>query len=607
VKTFFSKKNVYLYGVPILGAVVVIVFGGVSSLLAAPGKFERRVSIPGLSSRMIKQHIPLHATDDSEQLEISVALNIRNADELDRLIAAQNDPQSPLYHHYITPRDFTETFGPEQRTVDRVVAYLRSQNLEVKSVSSNRVLIHAVGTVADVERAFAVNLADYKYEGRMVYAPTSEPSVPEALAGTILNVSGLDNVALYKRVSRSSEINLHPHRGPDGGYTPAELRGAYNIAPLTDNHYDGTGQTVALFELDGYKPSDINAFLDYHNLGEPKYSDVLVDGAKNVPGANAIEVELDMEILSGIAPGATQKVYIGRNSIVGVNNLYNRIVNDNLAKVVSISWGLCEPAVGESQLKTLNTIFKQGIAQGQAFFAASGDAGAYDCGDSELAVDSPASDPNVVSVGGTKLKSENGNYNSEVAWSCPSCTQLGENGAGSGGGLSAFFERPDYQSGPNIEFTKRAVPDVAAVADPRSGYSIYCTVEGVHCPSTGWLTVGGTSAAAPLWAGIAASVNQYLESQQAPTLGSASALLYKLYNTEQPYPSYHDIVRGSNLYYEAEEGYDQATGVGTPDAWNIARNLATIAQTGSGNEDDSSLQEVSSGDFGVIGYHPSRP
>ncbi|MBX5450857.1 MAG: S8/S53 family peptidase [Thermogemmatispora sp.] len=537
------------------GVVALLLFVGPSAAFAqlhgqAPAN---RSLIRGHMVPLLRNHKPLHSESADHILQLSIALKLRNEAQLDALLAAQNDPNSPLYHHYLTPQQFTEMFGPTPESVNRVVAYLKAQGLRVNGVSPNRTLINASGSVAQVEQAFAVTLADYQVGNRNVYAPTGEPSVPAELGGLILNIAGLDNVAHYRPLGLQRLAADHgPHTGPGGGYTPSELRTAYDMNSLINGGSNGSGQTVAIFELDGYRASDVNAYLNYYGLGSAKYSNVLVDGATNTAGSGAIEVELDMEVVSAIAPGANQKIYIGPNTVTGVNDTYNRIVTDNLAKVVSISWGECEAAAGTSELATLDNIFKQGAAQGQAFFAASGDSGAYDCDNNSLAVDSPADDPYVVGVGGTHLVTgSGGTYSSESAWSNPSDTQRSPHGSGGGGGISSYFARPSYQTGPNLTNAKRMVPDVSADADPATGYSVYCTVAAAGCSSSGWLTVGGTSAAAPLWAGVAADVNQYLASQGKATLGSASATIYRLYNTSQPYSAYHDITSGNNLYYSA--------------------------------------------------------
>ena len=540
--------------------------------------------VPGLHTSR-----PLHASDGARALSLSIALPLRNAAALDALIAAQNTPGSPLYHHYLTPAQFTADFGPDQATVNAVVAFLKSSGLMVNSISSNHLLIDASGSVVRVDAAFQTHIADFSYKGRTVYAPTVDPSVPAALAGMILNVGGLDNVGVYHHAGATTTATpagksahaAKPHAGsgPGGGYTPSELRTAYDMNSLISSD-NGAGQTVAIFELDSYSASDINAYLSYYGLGSAKYSNVVVDGASTSPGAGAIEVELDMEVVSAIAPGATQHIYIGPNTTQGVNDTYNKVVTDNTAKVMSTSWGLCEASSGNAELAALDNIFKQGAAQGQAFFSAAGDSGAYDCNDNTLAVDSPADDPNVVGVGGTTLNTgTGGSYSSESVWSNPADTSRSPNGAGGGGGISSYFTQPSYQSGPGVSNSYsngyREVPDVSADADPNTGYSVYCTVAAAGCSSsTPWIAVGGTSAAAPLWTSLIADSNEYLAGLSKPTFGSASAELYKLFNTTQTYSAYHDVTSGNNLYYPATTGYDLASGIGTPDVWNLARDAA---------------------------------
>ncbi|MEO8973009.1 MAG: protease pro-enzyme activation domain-containing protein [Ktedonobacteraceae bacterium] len=554
---------------------------------ASGGKSGVRTVLPGHLVPALKHLTPIRATDGSRHLQLSISLQLRNQRALKELLREQTMPSSPYYHRYVTPQQFTALFGPTTDGVNKVVSYLRSQGIHVGAISSNRTLIDASASAATVERAFGITIADYMLNGRSVYAPTSEPSVPSNLASLMLNIGGLDNVARYRPQGLSQAIQARmPALGPGGGYTPGELRTAYDMNSLISST-SGTGQTVAIFELDGYLPSDVNTYLSQYSLGSAKYSNVLVDGATNTAGAGAIEVELDMEVVSAIAPGATQKIYIGPNSTSGVNDTYNKIVTDNIAKITTTSWGECESASGNSELAALDNIFSQGAAQGQATFAASGDAGAYDCGDTNLAVDSPASDPHVVGVGGTTITTgSGGTYVSETVWSNPNDTSRGPMGAGGGGGYSSDFSKPTYQTGPGVDSnTMRHVPDVSADADPNSGYSVYCTVGAAGCSSgsAGWIEVGGTSAAAPLWAAMSTDTNAYLVSQGKSTLGSVSADLYTLFNTSQTYTAYHDITTGNNLFYNAGPGYDVASGIGTPDAWNFARDAANLGGGGTNN------------------------
>jgi kumamolisin len=566
----------------ILVATLAVVAWSANSPNAAP---PRHVITSHLIPSLRQAH-PTRDTDGARTLNLSLALTLRNTAQLKALLAAQNDPQSTLYHQFLTPAQFAQQFSPTQVTVDTVSTYLRGQGLSVASVSPNHTLVDATGSVATARKAFAVHIGDFTVDGRTVYAPTDEPSVPAGLGDLITDIGGLDNVGVYRPLKERRPASALSHTtGPGGGFTPSELRTAYDMLPLLSSA-DGTGQTIAIFELDGYRASDVNQYLSSYTLGNAKYSNVLVGGATSTAGAGAIEVELDMEIVSAIAPGATQKIYIGPNSTQGVNDTYNTIVTDNAATVTSTSWGLCETSSGTSELAALNNIFSQGAAQGQAIFAASGDSGAYDCNDATLAVDSPSGDPNIVGVGGTHLiVGSGGSYRSESVWSNPNETSRGSKGAGGGGGISSFFAQPSYQSGPGVDNTysngKRQVPDVAAAADPASGYSVYCTVSAAGCKSSGWITVGGTSAAAPLWAGVAADTNQYLAANGKPTLGSASALLYTLFNTAQPFGAYHDVTTGDNLYYPATSNYDQASGLGTPDVWNLARDAAGVSSGGS--------------------------
>ena len=527
------------------------------------------------------RHALAQAPDTAQALDLSISLSLRNQSGLTQLLAAQNNPHSGHYHQYLSTREFQARFSPTQVTVNQVTAWLRSQGLVVHSVAANHLLIDASGSVATVEAAFQTTLASYQVNGRTVYAPTVEPSVPDALSGMIVNIGGLNNAGIRTHAlsvtNRRGVTQPRVGSGPGGGYTPNELRAAYDMNGLVTND-NGAGQTVAIFELDGYVPGDVNTYLSYYGLGSAKYSNVLVDGASNTAGPGAIEAELDMEVVSAIAPGATQKIYIGPNTDVGVNDTYNQIVIDNVAKVTSSSWGLCEAFSGTSELQTLDNIFQQGAAQGQAFFAASGDAGAYDCGQTDLGVDSPADDPNVVGVGGTGLlTNSDGSYSTESVWSDSSDPSRGPMGLGSGGGLSAYFARPAYQTGPGTtnyySNGMREVPDVSADASPNTGYSMYCTASASGCPVTGWVQVGGTSASAPLWAAIATDLNQYLAVNSLPVLGSASATLYSLFNTPQPHPAFHDVVSGYNLYYYATTDYDLASGIGTPSVGGIAYDL----------------------------------
>ena len=550
---------------------------------------HQRVTLYGQAAPLVQQTRLLRAADANQQLNLSIGLQLRNQVDLDNLLSAIYDPQSPQYQEYLTPDQFNQLFAPTLDQVQQVEVFLQSQGLTVTNVASNNLLIDATGTVVQAQQTFKTQINTYRLGSRTFYANATAPTVPGSISQLITSISGLDNSIQYHPLSQRGQSSRHhveqQHQrsylaGPTSGYGPKDLAGAYNAAPLQSAGTLGDNQTVALFELDGYQQNDVAQYLQNYNLGSPSITNVLVDGFNGSAGQGAIEVELDMEIVAAMAPHANQIVYEGPNTTQGLNDTYNKIVTDNKAQIASTSWGLCENSSGNAELQTLDAIFKQGAAQGISFFAASGDSGAYDCGDTNLAVDSPADDPYITGVGGTNLQLNSGAYGSESVWSNPNNTQRGPKGAGGGGGLSNTFKQPNWQKGPGVhnQYSNgfRQVPDISADADPATGYAIYCTVTNAGCPGTGWISIGGTSASAPLWAGSAALVNQYLQAQGKHRVGFVNPTLYSLFNAKQQFPAFHDVITGNNLFYPATSNYDLASGIGSPDIYNIARDLIAL-------------------------------
>ncbi len=566
----------------LLFAVTTVLVIGTSLIavhLSVRADLNSRVTLNGQFAPLVQQAHLLQTADANQQVNLSIGLQIRNQADLDSLLQAIYDPQSAQYHQYLTPGQFNQLFAPTSDQVQQVVSFLQSQGLAVTGIAPNNLLIDATGTVTQVQKAFNTQVNIYQSGNRTFYANATAPTIPGSISQLITSISGLDNSVQYHPLYQRAPMHLQTiHRqeystqrsrithyaGPGSGYGPKDLAGGYDIAPLQSAGYLGDKQTVALFELDGYN--------------------VLIDGFNGSAGQNAIEVELDIEVVAAIAPHANQIVYEGPNTTQGLNDTYNRIVTDNKAQVVSISWGLCETSSGAPELQTLDTIFKQGAAQGISFFAASGDSGAYDCNDTKLAVDSPASDPYVTAVGGTNLQLNAGAYGSESVWSNTNSTARGPKGAGGGGGLSNTFKRLSWQTGPGVQNSYsngfREVPDVTGDADPATGYAMYCTVSNAGCPSTGWISVGGTSATAPLWAGSTALINQYLQAQGKKVIGYANPALYSLFNAHPQFPAFHDVTAGSNLFYPAVTGYDLASGIGSPDVYNIARDFVSLSVGG---------------------------
>ncbi|HEY1354451.1 MAG TPA: S53 family peptidase [Ktedonobacteraceae bacterium] len=556
--------------------------------LVARANQDTAVALSGQSVPLVQRAHFVRAADVGMLLHLSIGLRPADSAGLQQTLQAIYTPGSPDYHRYLTAQEFTRRFAPDPQQVQQVVFFLQGQGISVQSIAPNRLLIDASVPVGVAERVFHIQINEYTYANQIFYANAQAPAVPAALQPVIRSIGGLDNSVRAQPHLHSAAVSAQA-RAATSGYGPGELSRAYDTLPLAQASIQGEGQTVALFELDGYQTSDIQQYFQHYSLGLPTLSNVLVDGASGTAGQDALEAELDIEVIGALAPRAVQIIYEGPNSTQGLNDTYNRMVTDNQARVISTSWGLCESSMGQAEILLLDTIFEQAAAQGISIYAAAGDAGAYDCGDSNLAVDSPADDPYVSGVGGTHLQVDaKGNYSSEVIWADASDTRRSPAGAGGGGGVSSIFIQPAWQTGsgvisgyssgrpcgaPSGQYC-RQVPDIAAAADPASGYAVYCTVAAAGCAASGWLTAGGTSAAAPFWAGSSALINQYLQQQNLPGPGSASAALYRIFNGQQAVPAFHDITTGDNLHYPASAGYDMASGLGSPDISNLAQDLA---------------------------------
>ncbi|MEV7774797.1 protease pro-enzyme activation domain-containing protein [Kitasatospora sp. NPDC086791] len=525
---------------------------GVSTAQAATPHATPRVALPNTVNPAVAHSEKKGDVPAEQQISVAVSLKLRDTDALDRFLTAVTTPGTPEYGHYLTPEQFTARFGPTQAAVEQVKTYLAQQGLTVTEVSANRQVVNAHGTAAQVSQAFGTHESAYvdPQLQRAFFANDDAASIPSDLASVVQGLSGLDNHAVRKnRLATPNAITPNAATASPSGMSPAQYTGAYN---LNKTGADGTGTTVALWEFDGYQSSNLTTYDSQFGLTGPAVSTVSVDGANydSAPGQGQGEVELDSEIVRGAAPKATQLVYEAPNSDQGEIDMANKIVADNRASVISISWGSCEPDTTAASMTAVDNAFKQAAAQGISIFSASGDDGSRDCtrstsGATVKAVDFPASSPHQTGVGGTNLKVGGGNtYSSESAWST------------AGGGVSTVFAKPSWQTGTGVNGTMRTVPDVASNADPASGFSIYT--------AGGWQVYGGTSAAAPLWSGYAAQFNQKAKAAGQPVLGEASPRLYTVANSSSYGSVFHDVTTGANQDFSAKAGYDQVTGWGSP-------------------------------------------
>ena len=539
------------------------------------------LALPGHIPAAVASAQPLAAVSPAQPVALALALPLHHQAELQDLLRGLSDPSDPRFGQFLTPEQFAARYSPTPEEYNRVIAYAQAMGLTVTATHANRTLLEVTAPAEQINRAFGLRLLTYRSQlnGRTFFAPDAEPQVPVALNGLVSGIVGLSNASLrtpHLREKTWSLITpaLDPYAaghetgsGPGGGLTPSDIKTAYNLSSVSQN---GAGQTLALFELDGYTASDITAYETQFGLPKVPLQNVLLGGYSGAAGSGAAEVTLDIELMTALAPGASKiLVYEAPNSDAGVVAAYNQIATDNTAKEVSTSWGEAENSASASVRSSENTAFQQMAAQGQSIYAAAGDSGADDNG-STLSVDDPASQPYMVGVGGTSLTTNGagGAYKSEKTWNNGSAA----NGAG-GGGISTIWTIPSYQTAlagsaaSKGSTTHRNVPDVSLDADPNTGYAVY--FQGA------WTIYGGTSCAAPLWAGFTALVNQKRVAAGSSTLGFANTSLYNLAATSAYANDFHDIADGStNLFYPAVAGYDDATGLGTFNGANLLADLS---------------------------------
>ena len=497
---------------------------------------------------------PLARYASAANLDFAVGLPLRNRAALASLLHDLYDPASPRFHHYLTPDQFAERFGPSEQDYQQVIQFAASHGLSVTGTHANRTLLDVSGPVAAIERALHVKMEVYQHptEARTFYAPDAEPSVD--LGVPILAVIGLDNFILPRPMNlqmafgTTNAPDYVTGSGPLGYFLGKDFRAAYAPGVVLT----GSGQAVGLFELDGYYASDIAEYESLAQLPDVTLTNVLLDGFNGVPGKNNVEVALDIDMSICMAPGLAE-VIVYEGSMP--DDILNRMATDGRARQLSCSWGF-GPAIDA----TREQVFEQFAAQGQTMFQASGDDGAYSGG-----VYPPSDDTNVTVVGGTLLTTggPGGPWLAETAWS------------GSGGGSSTNFPLPTWQQGLSTAANQgsgsfRNIPDVAALADVSIWLVAFDGEQG---------GIGGTSAATPLWAGFAALANEQAAAEGKPALGFLNPTLYAIGRSAVYITAFHDVTTGNNTNsasptnYFAAAGYDLCTGWGTPAGSNLLNAL----------------------------------
>ena len=569
---------------------------------------------------------------EATPMTVTIALRPRDPAGLQSFATDVSTPGSSVYGQYLTPEQFAARFGPTSSQISEVERSLQAHGLSPGPVSPNGLSIPVSTTAGRLEHAFSLSLSRVTLPGaRAAIANSVAPLLDANIAGVVQSVVGLDTLAHPRPlIQRSAVPAARSHAtahvvtgGPQpcaaaqaaqaaqGGFTTDQIASAYGFPGMYITGDQGAGQTIVLYELEPYDPSDIAAFQACYGTHAP-ISNIPVDGgAGGGPGAG--EAALDIEQTIGFAPGANIVVYEGPNSTAtgpgsGYYDTWNAIVSQDRGQVISASWGQCEALEPIADAQALGNLFAEAAAQGQTVVSASGDEGSEGCNnppgqgppDFALAVGDPASQPFVTGIGGTSLGSP-GPRPVEQVWNNGGSFLASLSGAGaSGGGLSSRWRMPTYQSGApgSLHVVQgfsssvfcgggpgycREVPDVSANSDPATPYLIYWNGSGSDSRfPRGWQGIGGTSGATPLWGAVFALANAS-STCQGLRIGFANPLLYNAAATSYG-SAFNDISVGNNDFtgnnagrYPAGAGYDMATGLGSPNAAALAGTMCAHA------------------------------
>jgi kumamolisin len=522
--------------------------------------FDKKIDLPGSERKAPKDAKQFGTLDMNATATVTIVLRRRG-----------NDPAvtpSGSAVAVLSRTDFAKEYGASAEDIQLVEQFANANHLSVVQASLEKRSVLLLGTLAQLSKTFNAKLKSYRYKGskESFRARTGLLRIPSELKGVVTAVLGLDS-----RLAARTHFRTLAARATSSTFTPPQVAELYSFPKgLT-----GAGQTVGIVELGGgYTTSDLQTY--FTGLGlktQPKVTAVSVDGGKNTPGGQADgEVELDIEVIGSIAPGANIAVYFAPNTDQGFVDAITDAVHDTVRtpSVVSVSWGQSEDDWTAQARTAMNAALQDAATLGVTVTLASGDDGSTDGDtDGKLHVDFPASSPYVLACGGTKLSGSGSKITSEIVWNE---TAAGE--GATGGGISNAFALPTYQSNagvpvnPETNFAGRGVPDVAGNADPVTGYKVRVDKKNI--------VVGGTSAVAPLWAALIALINQKLGTP----VGFLNPKIYALTAT-----AFHDITSGNNDdgglgQYSAKSGWDACTGLGSPNGTALlgALSLAKSAK-----------------------------
>jgi subtilase family serine protease len=616
----------------------------VQNRIASAVNNSSRVAVPGTISGHAKHSVDLGLASGDRKLDaLSLRFSMTQAQQADlnQLLAAQLNPSSPSYHQWLTPEQFGARFGLSSSDISKVSAWLTSQGFTINSVARSSTFINFSGTVAQAQQAFSTTIHNVSLDGEEHITNLTDPALPSGVAGVVNAIIGLDDFKLKPR-SRVRQVTVDPTKPlytqascppstvPCHYLSPADWYTIYDVAPLTTAGITGAGITVAIMGQTDIIPAQVAAFRAAAGL--PANAPTLKLVGITDPGITAADIDeaqIDVEWSGAAAQGATI-LYVYSTAVF---NSLSYAIDNNVAPIVSISYGECESGWGSAVLSSDNLMLAQANAQGQTVMSAAGDSGSTDCDVVDLAteglnVDFPASSPYVTAAGGTQFSgdvntpaqywsSTNGtngssvlSYIPEQPWNETTASQGLTAGGAGGGGTSAYFSKPTWQTGLGVPNDgSRDTPDISLNAAAEHDGYLVCSQnssEGeLACPAASFIPTsgqpnvfGGTSFVAPTFAGILALVEQKLGGTPNKGIGNVGPVLYGFLNGPTYTTVFHDIISGNNavpctqgtlncpnggsIGFNAGTGYDQATGIGSFDISKLVNGWSTVTPVGTG-------------------------
>ena len=561
---------------------------GVTLLSLAPGAASAESSATVALSPAIAKSTLLSAMDPAKEITIQLSLPLSDSQGAHELLQHISDPKDPLFRQYISVEEFAARFGGNAADFAAVKQWAVNNQLSIQHESSARTSLTVRGTVAQMERLFMTQLSNYRSAaGDEFYSASVTPTLPSEIASKIRGVVGLtggvQKAPLYKVgkvIGENAAIrtNAGTGTGPGGAFAPSDLRTAYSIPDFGSL----VPQKVAIFEQGGIVQSDITTYETHFGLPNVTIAQTGVDGSDTAANTGTIiEVDLDIDAILGLNPSVKViHVYVADylDNIpfsTGLVDTFDAVATNKTAQTLSVSYGIDEVQQGATAIANEGDALLECQTAGVTVLVSAGDDGAYgrtgtNTNPATLNAPDPGSQPLVTCVGGTSLTtSSTQQYVGEVVWN-----DLSTGHGATGGGVSSYWALPTFQPSALVtpnggSGTNRNVPDVAAVADPFTGYAVYTASAG------GWIEVGGTSLSAPVWAGYISILNaglQYLDGVTTPRVGYFNPHLYKaLGNHYSPAGSLYPILSGSNgdaakygtAGYNAGPNYNNCTGLGS--------------------------------------------